>query len=180
MSLKSNFELMARYNRRINQQFYEATSQLSHEELTADRGAFFKSILGTFNHILIGDTIWLQRFAAHPAAFSSLESVRDMNSPNSLDTLLFPEFGKLKVAREEMDAVIDSFVNELTEQVIATDLHYQSTSGDAYTKPLGFLIQHFFNHQTHHRGQITTLLSQAGIDPGVTDLLMSIPDTGAV
>ncbi len=176
MSASSNFELMAKYNRHINQQFYDAASQLSDEELSADRGAFFKSILATFNHILVGDTIWLQRFAMHPAAFLSLESIRDTKTPDSLNAILYPEIGQLKVAREEMDAVIENFINELSEHDLASPLRYQSTNGKTHTKRLGFLIQHFFNHQTHHRGQITTLLSQAGVDPGVTDLLMTIPE----
>lgn len=176
MSLKSNFELMADYNQRMNRSFYLAASKLSADELSKDRGAFFGSIIGTLNHILVGDTIWLKRFADHPSKLKTLDYVRALNKPKALDAILHPEFKKLESVRIKMDEVIQDFAHELTDEVLASNLSYSNTKGESFNKNFGHLIQHFFNHQTHHRGQVSTLLSQANIDVGVTDLLISIPN----
>lgn len=176
MSLKSNFELMADYNQWMNQSLYQSVSSLSVAELNEDRGAFFGSIMATLNHILVGDTIWLKRFASHPSSLASLEYVRELKKPLSLDTVLYVEFDVLLDARIRMDAVILEFASELTEDALLLPLTYVSSKGDEFTKNFGYLVQHFFNHQTHHRGQVTTLLSQAGVDIGATDLLIKIPD----
>jgi len=176
MSLKSNFELMADYNQWMNQSLYSAASSLSVAELNKNRGAFFGSIMATLNHILVGDTIWLKRFACHPSNLVSLEYVRELDPPSSLDAILHTELTSLLTVRKKMDALIIEFSNELTEEVLVSSFTYANTKGDLYTKNFGQLIQHFFNHQTHHRGQVSTLLSQAGVDIGMTDLLVKIPD----
>lgn len=175
MSLRVNFELMATYNRWINEQVYKAARQLPNDVLVQDKGAFFNSILGTLNHIMVGDLIWLQRFAEHPSHFLSLDDIRLMTGPATLDTMLFNDIAKLQEARVKVDDCIYDFVIELTDTVLSSSLDYYNTQGEAQSRPLAQLIQHFFNHQTHHRGQVTTLLSQSGIDVGVTDLLACIP-----
>ena len=178
MSLKSNFKLMADYNQWINERVYRAASQLSADELSKDRGAFFGSIIGTLNHILVGDTIWLQRFAEHPAHFKALDYVRILDKPIALDSIMYAEFKDLESARATMDRVIKDFCDELSDEVLSTHLSYHNTKGDRFRKNFGHLVQHFFNHQTHHRGQVSTLLNQAGMNIGVTDLLVSIPGEG--
>ena len=174
--LKSNVELMASYNQWMNEKMYQAASQLSAGQLAEDRGAFFSSIIGTLNHILVGDTLWLQRFAEHSVKFVSLDSVRQLEAPRSLDAMLYQDFDGLWKARIAMDAVIVAFAKELTEEVLADSLTYCDTKGNPYTKRLAYLVQHLFNHQTHHRGQVSTMLSQAGADVGVTDLLFQVPE----
>lgn len=176
MSLKSNFELLANYNQWMNKSIYGAASKLSASELVENRGAFFSSIIGTLNHILVGDTIWLKRFANHPAQFKALEYVRDLQPPQALNVVLYTEFERLLNARTKMDIIILEFTHELTDDVLLSSLPYSNTKGEPFTQTLGYLVQHFFNHQTHHRGQVSTLLSQAGIDVGITDLLVSIPN----
>lgn len=176
MSLASNFGLMADYNQWMNQRIYEAASRLGPSELNENRGAFFGSITATLNHILAGDTIWLKRMAAHPSRFEVLDYVRDLSMPESLDSILYAEFEELSIAREIMDAVIVEFSDELSDEILSSPLSYNNMKGDTFSKSLGHLLQHFFNHQTHHRGQVTTLLNQAGVDMGETDLLYRIPD----
>ena len=176
MSLTDHFQLMAHYNQWMNGNLYQAAATLSEAELHENRGAFFGSVLGTLNHILVGDTLWLQRFAEHPSGFSALDGVRQMLPPASLNTVLHEDFASLTVARLSMDETISAFCNELDDQTLESSLVYHNTRGDRFDRKLGFLVQHFFNHQTHHRGQVTTLLSQAGADVGVTDLLMCIPN----
>ena len=174
--MKSYFELMASYNQCMNKSIYEAAAKLSARELAKNRDAFFGSIMGTLNHLLVGDVIWLQRFGSHKADLHSLEYLRAMKAPKSLDAVLFNDMGALAETRTIIDKVIVEFTSELTDQIIASVLEYRNTKGDLYKKNFGYLIQHFFNHQTHHRGQMSTLLCQAGVDIGVTDLLAMISD----
>jgi len=175
MSLKSSFELMASYNLRMNENTYEAASILSANELERDRGAFFGSIIGTLNHILVGDTIWLKRFSCHPIIFPSLDYVRAIEMPVSLDDILYGQFSALAQARSEIDEVIVQLASELTDEATSSSLAYKNTKGEPFVSNFGYLLQHFFNHQTHHRGQLSTLLFQSGVDVGVTDLLVCIP-----
>lgn len=176
MSLKYNFVLMAEYNQGMNRNIYDAASKLSLSELTENHGAFFGSIINTLNHLLVGDTIWLQRFAGHEEHFLTLDYVRALQVPASLDTVLYSDFTTLKESREKMDDVIRLFVAELTDAVISQPISYKNTKGSVFNKNFGHILQHFFNHQTHHRGQVSTLLYQQGIDVGVTDLLVNIPN----
>ncbi|WP_432473005.1 DinB family protein [Amphritea sp. HPY] len=174
--MKAHFELLAGYNQSMNEQLYHAASMLDAEQLGEDRGAFFGSVSGTLNHLLVGDIIWLKRFAEHPVGFASLEPVLTFPSPAALSEILFSDFTELHRVRMVLDTIIQSFALEAREEDYAVALAYNNTKGKAFVKPFGFLVQHLFNHQTHHRGQISTLLSQSGVDPGVTDLLMLIPD----
>ncbi|GAA6186932.1 DinB family protein [Aliiglaciecola sp. NS0011-25] len=167
---------MAEYNKWMNESIYSAASRLSRDSLSENRGAFFGSIIGTLNHILVADVIWLKRFASHPANFSSLNCLAITPLPEKLDSILFSDFEKLKNERNRLDGVILEFVNQLSDEHLDNDLPYQNTKGVPYTKSFSLLMQHFFNHQTHHRGQISTMLSQSGIDLGVTDLLVKIPN----
>ena len=160
----------------MNAKLYAAVGRLSDAELSADRGAFFGSILGTLNHMAVADTIWLKRFATHPGGHLPLEPIRLLPAPASLDRLLFADLQSLLERRNCLDSAITAWARSLTEADLDHVLHYTSMKGVAADKNFFGLIMHFFNHQTHHRGQATTLLSQLGIDVGVTDLLELIPN----
>ncbi|WP_163134179.1 DinB family protein [Agarivorans sp. Alg241-V36] len=174
--MSTAFTLMAQYNQVMNQQLYACATQLSEQELKQDRQAFFGSIFATLNHILVGDTLWLQRFARLAGGFNCLQSVSALTRPKALDEILYQDLASLKVARFKMDEVIIRFAEELTSSHLQQALSYKNSKGEAQNKPFELLVLHFFNHQTHHRGQISTLLNQCGIDLGVTDLLLQIPD----
>ena len=172
--LKENFELLANYNQWMNRKLYDVALELGYVALTKDEGAFFGSIRGTLNHILVGDILWLKRFADHPVQLISLEPLRTMEKPNSLSSLLHENIQALNLARVSLDKVIIQFCKELNDELLSTELNFKDMQENAYQAQFGKLIQHFFNHQTHHRGQITTLFSQRGIDIGSTDLLKCI------
>ena len=174
MNLNDHVRLMASYNGWMNAKLYEAAGTLSAEALTLDRKAFFGSLIGTLNHIVVGDTLWLKRFALHPANYSELEPILHLPSPTSLDQVLFVDFGELSRQRKMLDAVIASWANCVTDADLNQVLQYTNTKGVVSAKRFFSLVMHFFNHQTHHRGQATTLLTQAGVDIGVTDLLALI------
>ena len=176
MSVRDHVVLMAAYNKWMNVRLYAAAGRLSAQELLADRKAFFGSITGTLNHIVVGDTIWLKRFAAHPANHVALDPVRQLQAPSSLDQVLFADFVSLANHRKMLDHVIRQWAESLTEQDFGHVLRYANTKGVVSNRRFSRLVMHFFNHQTHHRGQATTLLFQAGQDVGVTDLLAVIPD----
>lgn len=169
--------LLAQYNQRMNQQVFDAAGRLDEAQLMADKGAFFGSILGTLNHIAVGDLIWLHRFADHPASFSALSDLSEFPRPSSLRQLLAPGLAGLQVYRTRLDGLIQRWVAELTVEHLSRNLQYSNMAGVASSKNFGALVQHFFNHQTHHRGQVSTLLFQAGVDVGVTDFLAVIPNS---
>lgn len=171
-----HFASMAAYNQWMNEKMYEAAVKLPTGQFEAERGAFFGSLAGTLNHLLLGDTIWLQRFAAHPVRFESLDAVRALPAPTALAQDLAPPLERQLEQRRMLDAAITSWVGELRDEHLDQTLHYRRLNGERYAKRFGSVISHFFNHQTHHRGQASTLLFQAGLDIGSTDLLVLIPE----
>ncbi len=166
--------LMAHYNQWMNRKVYDAAGTLTDEELALDRKAFFGSILGTLNHLMLGDTVWLKRFAEHPADFSALVPLRTIATPADLKQLAFANLGELSAHRTWLDQLIVDWANSLHESHLDQRLRYHNMRGVGAEKPFFGLLVHFFNHQTHHRGQVTTLLTQAGVDVGTTDLLALI------
>ncbi|OAJ70222.1 diguanylate cyclase [Methylobacillus sp. MM3] len=169
--------LLAAYNAWMNTKVFEAASRLPHEEVVQDRGAFFGSILGTLNHIAVADTIWLRRFSILSAEQAALKPLDDMPIPTALNTVLFSELAGLIAYRKRLDGMINAWAATLTDADLSRELRYASLKGIASNKRLGAALMHFFNHQTHHRGQATTLLHQAGQDVGITDLIALISDT---
>ena len=168
---------MARYNRWMNRKLFAKVSELPADAIAEDRDAFFGSILGTLNHILIADLFWLHRFATSPACREALaHPLTEYPTPATLRDILFDDFAELTETRRSLDGLILDFSETWSDELLAQPIHYRNMAGEKQERPLGQLLQHFFNHQTHHRGQATTLLFQAGIDPGPTDLLVMMMD----
>lgn len=176
MSLSSHVRLMAHYNQWMNCRLYEACQSLSHEQLTADQGAFFGSILGTLNHLVVADTVWLKRFAMAADASPVLAPMQNCPMPTALNSLLYPDFDALRQRREELDQLLLQLAETLDDVALQRGLAYRNFAGLPFEKSFFSLLMHLFNHQTHHRGQATTLLSQAGVDMGVTDLVAMTPE----
>ena len=175
MDMLKHIRLMAQYNQWMNANLYETAAKLSPEELGKDRGAFFASILGTLNHIMVGDIIWLKRLGTHPAGHRCLESVRQRDRPDTLNQIRYADLAALSRARKDLDAIIIIWTDEMTATDLDHVLEYRNMKGVPARKLFGTLVLNLFNHQTHHRGQATTLLFQAGLDVGPTDLLGLIP-----
>ncbi len=166
---------MAEYNRWMNARLFDAAARLAEPQLFEDRGAFFGSLFDTLNHIAVADTIWLHRFAQHPDLAAIKERMGGFPIPASLRQRLARSLAELREYRMKVDEVIDAFAGQVTEEQLASTLRYANLAGQAQARSFGAVVQHFFNHQTHHRGQATTLLFQAGVDIGVTDLFAIIP-----
>ena len=167
---------LAEYNKLMNHRLYEAASRLSEDELKNDRGAFFKSVLGTLNHILVGDIVWLKRFSKHPSSQKSLSYISNLDKPKSLDAILYEDLKSLRIEREKIDNMIIKWIGALSTRDIKDYISYKNMVGLDFEKTFASLINHLFLHQVHHRGQVTTLLSQSGLDFGDTDLIEIIPE----
>lgn len=162
---------MADYNRWMNRRLFGFAAELPHESLVADRGAYFGSILGTLNHLAVGDSLWLRRFAASGEWARLSEALGWLPNPATLREPLARDLQSLDALRGQIDTLIVAWSEELIFSDLNRMLRYQDTEGEAREQQVGPLLSHFFNHQTHHRGQVSVLLNQAGIDPGVTDLV---------
>ena len=172
---KAHLELMARYNQVMNARLVAVVEPLPDEELTAARGAFFGSLLGTMNHLVVADLMWLNRVRPQPYG-AVLAPLDDLPRPTELNALLYPTLDAYRSVRVQLDGLLVDFIANLSDDNVASPLSYRNAKGLPFTKTLGLVLSHLFNHQTHHRGQITTLLSQMGIDIGVTDLAPLVPD----
>jgi uncharacterized damage-inducible protein DinB len=174
----NHIRLLTNYNARFNRQVYDAAARLDDSQFHEDRGAFFKSVCGTLNHILVGDILWFTRFYHNFKAYPVLAPVQNFPRPESLDHVPFPEFADLRSAREKMDGMISQWAHhDLSEEDLTRDLQYTNTKGVASSRNFAETIMHVFNHHTHHRGQASTLLLQLGQDVGATDFLLDIPES---
>jgi uncharacterized damage-inducible protein DinB len=161
----------ARYNTWMNRRLYAACGKLDDEERRRDRGAFFGSIHGTLNHLLLADRTWMARFTGDVDRFASRDAGGTPIAVRSLRQELYGDFAQLTRERAATDAEIEAWIAGVEDAQLAEPFRYRNMAGAAQEHVLWWAVAHFFNHQTHHRGQITTLLHQAGIDPGVTDLV---------
>jgi len=175
MSLLSNLQLLSQYNQWMNQKHYQTAQKLGNKVIQQNQGAFFDSILNTLNHIYIADIIWLRRFSQHPHKYLSLNQLPELPNYQALGQIVANEIETLATLRQELDQTIILWCQEIESPDLEQQLSYSDTKGNPHTKNFGQLIQHFFNHQTHHRGQVSTLMYQQGVDIGVTDLLKFIP-----
>lgn len=176
MQLKNHICLMAEYNLSMNQKLYAVAEKLSPAQLYENSGAFFGSVFCTMNHIAVGDIIWLKRFSSALHSNTALAAVRDLPSPEALDSILCESLYELKIRRCLLDNTFSNLAASISEAELSASVSYKNMKGDVFSKNLFSLLMHVFNHQTHHRGQVTTLLSQFGLDYGVTDLVVLIPN----
>jgi uncharacterized damage-inducible protein DinB len=165
--MKDQFAMLASYNTWVNRRLYDAVSVLPDADYRADLGAFFSSLHGTLNHLLLGDRIWLQRFTGTGEV------------PAGLDAILFDGFAALRKARIVEDARIERYIADLTPEALCGTLRYRTTRQPAEIEQrLAPLLLHFFNHQTHHRGQAHGLLTRLTGEAPSFDLLIFQRQTG--
>jgi len=152
-------QLLARYNHWMNERLYAVVSEFSEEERTRDHGAFFGSMHRTLNHILWGDRVWLARFTdqTYPVAAFGAD--------------MYADFAELTRERAATDTAILDWTGHVSPAWLAGTLEYRSAS-DGRNRHLAKWVAatHLFQHATHHRGQLATLIKQAGRDTGITDL----------
>jgi uncharacterized damage-inducible protein DinB len=157
---------MAAYNAEMNRRLFEAAANLSDAERRAPRGAFWGSIHGTLSHILWGDRQWTSRFDGWPKPMTPIRESAGM----------IEDFAELAASREEADAGIARWADKVDEAWLCEDMVWFSGAANREVRaPKRLLATHFFNHQTHHRGQAHALLTAAGQATGDTDLFLLVP-----
>jgi uncharacterized damage-inducible protein DinB len=156
----SHFKMFAAYNSWANARLYEAASLLSDTEYRTSTGAFFGSLHATLNHILVADRLWMKRFTGTGVA------------PSSLDAILYGEFETLAAARQNEDQRIIDWIDTLDEAKLTGYFTYVPvTNPNPVTQRLAPALAHFFNHQTHHRGQAHSTLTALGKPSLALDLI---------
>jgi len=158
MDLIDHFRMLARYNRISNERLFEACARLDETELRKSRKGSFGSLHALLNHILFGDRIWMARFAGN-----------GQQTP-PLNTVLFEDFSALRRARAEQDASIEAFFAGTGDDFLRRSIAYINNQGREYVEQAPVAAAHFFNHQTHHRGQAHVMLSQTPAPPPSLDL----------
>jgi uncharacterized damage-inducible protein DinB len=157
--MQSQFAALARYNAWANRRLYDACARLSEAAYFEDRRAFFGSIHRTLDHVLLADRLWFGRVAGIASGITT---------PNQV---LYDSRSELRAAREEEDARIIELVDGIDPARLDRDLHYVTMEGEKRRMRLSLVLTDVFNHQTHHRGQIHVLLTQAGVDAPALDLI---------
>jgi uncharacterized damage-inducible protein DinB len=161
ISIKTHFLMMARYNAWANAGLFRAAGALSDELYRQDVGAYFKSLHGTLNHLLVADRIWMHRLTGSG------------HHPDKLNAILFDDRSSLRAARVEEDSRILHFVQGKAEAEFEEVLEYRTLNGAPQRQPQREILAHLFNHQTHHRGQAHAILTAVGVkEPEPLDLLI--------
>lgn len=165
--MSDRLPVLARYNAWANHKLYHAAEGLPDHQYRADRGAFFKSLHGTLNHLLVSDRMWMARFAGRPPL------------PARLDAIVFDDFDALRTARGEEDTRIITYVDGLDARALAGTFSFQAQSMPGrYVQELGPALDHLFNHQTHHRGQAHAILTGLGAEAPGLDLALFYAEVG--
>lgn len=160
------FRKLARYNQWANRRLYAACAALPEAEYMKPRAAFFGSLHGTLNHLLVADRLWMGRITGHDPGI------------RSLDQVLYGDFAGLRVAREAEDAKIINMIDAMDEPTLNTTLRYRAlVDGAISSMPMRMVLAHLFNHATHHRGQAHGLLSQTAVPPPPLDLTFFLRET---
>ena len=167
MTTPAYFQTLARYNQWANERLYAACAELADADYRAPRQAFFGSIHGTLNHLLVADRIWMGRLEGPDSGLRQLNQI------------LYEDFQELRAAREAEDRRIVRFMDGLGQETLDGVLTYTTTTGAPMETPWVWTLAHLFNHQTHHRGQAHGLLSQTPVAPPPLDLLIYLRQPAA-
>jgi uncharacterized damage-inducible protein DinB len=157
---------MAAYNAEMNRRIYAAAERVPDVARRLERGAFWGSLHGTLCHLLWGDQMWMSRFDGweKPAVIQKDSAT------------LIEDFDELRHLRVEADGKIVAWAARVDDTWLAEEQVWFSASVQRELRqPRGLLVTHFFNHQTHHRGQAHALITACGEQTGDTDLFLLVP-----
>jgi uncharacterized damage-inducible protein DinB len=154
----------------MNAQLMDCCLDLPVDILEKETNSFFSNIISYWNHILFGDLILLGRLASNEIGKLQLNDFAALPSPKSPQDTYHSHLPELATLRQQVDELIYYYCDNLTEEECEKFITYTTTEGDSITKAVADVTQHIFNHQTHHRGQLTCILSQFGVDYGCADL----------
>jgi uncharacterized damage-inducible protein DinB len=163
--MKAIVQALAKYNASVNQSVLELLEPLNKEQIMMETKAYYPSLFETVLHILIGDIHWLRRYKDTFKENKALSNTPLISlEEKSLRKEFESDYTKLFQYRKEMDDVIIQFVNELDESHFHSVIKYKNYRGEDIEKEAWKTLLHWFNHQTHHRGQLSVLLDMVGVD----------------
>jgi len=161
--MKNLFRFLAEYNRQTNLELLTILEQQDPALLHKQTGVYFKSILGTLSHILLADIAWLGRISSNDDKLRTAVGVLPVAVPPEVVDKTWQDLAVYRRARQDVDNSFARLIDAVPEGRVEGTFLYENSKGQAQAKPLWVLLLHLFNHQTHHRGQVATLLDQAGI-----------------
>jgi uncharacterized damage-inducible protein DinB len=173
--MKFVFQALARYNRGVNRSIIELIEPLSEEKIMTKTKAFFPSIFETLLHLFFSDLFWLKRFRevfveSNALSVSKLVTLDGKNLRKKFEG----DYTKLFQRRKQADEVIIQFIEEIDERSLKSVITYKNFKGDEMEEALWKILLHWFNHQTHHRGQISVLLDMIGVNNDYSSILTRI------
>jgi uncharacterized damage-inducible protein DinB len=170
MGLVQNFRMMSLYNQRMNKQLMHCCLSLSSDMLEKETHSFFSNVISYWNHLLFGDLILMGRLAQNEVGKLTPGDFSSFPYPKSPRDIYFDKLTDLIIVREQVDTLLVEYCNNLTTEESASFITYKTTEGNEVNKAVSDVTQHLFNHQTHHRGQLSCVLSQFGVNYGCMDL----------
>lgn len=173
---RATFVMLARYNQLMNARLLRSSAALSAERLSRDTGGFFGSIIAHWNHIMFADLIMFRRIADNRLGAEYLRELATFPPSVAPTDIYYRELDRFTWRRNDLDRTILDWTRAVATPAFDATLSFVSTEGNTVRIVAGDLLQHIFMHQIHHRGQITCLLSQNGVDYGSTDLPVLIPE----
>jgi len=162
--MKTLFQAFARYNGSVNQSILELVEPLKKEQVMMKTKAYYPSIFETLLHNFIADLNWLKRYRDAFKENKGLDSNLISMDDKSLRKEFESDYKKFFQYRRQMDDVIIQFVNALDESKLDSVIKYKNYKGEVIEKEIWKTLLHLFNHQTHHRGQVSVLLDMVGVD----------------
>lgn len=170
--MKELFQLLSKYNAQTNAEMIGVLEKLSPEQLSKDVHAFYGSILGLLNHILVSDVFGIKRFRKqYPEMVEQINPKLPVFKMEGWKEIVWPSLAVLKPIRTAMDEAIQQACDLLTEKQYASILQYKNWDGKEMQKPAWLVLLHMFNHQTHNRGQIAVILDQMAVDNDYSGIL---------
>ena len=173
---RANFVMLALHNQRMNARLLRSSATLSEERLNLDTGGFFGSIIAHWNHIMFADLIMFGRIADNRLGADYLQELATFPQPVAPTDIYYPELESFTRRRADLDRIILDWIRNVAAPAFDATLSFVSTEGNTVRIVACDLLQHIFMHAIHHRGQITCLLSQSGVDYGSTDLPVIVPE----
>jgi uncharacterized damage-inducible protein DinB len=169
--MKELFQLLSKYNAQTNAEMVGILEKVPAEQVTKDVGSFYGSILGLLNHMLVADVLWLKRFCKQFPALEVIKPKLPAFHMEGWKDIIWPSFAALKPVRSNVDEAIKQAFDLLSEKDYGSVMEYKGWDGKNMKKTSWLVFLHFFNHQTHNRGQIAVLLDQMAVDNDYSNIL---------
>ncbi len=169
--MKELLQLMAAYNQKVDGELFDLIEEADPSLLTAESGSYFGDLLGILNHILVSDLQWFNAYRDSNLDLPVLDSpVLEFQHPGWAQNL-YHDLPSLRDHQERMDALFVEFIDTTPAALFEGEIQVTRSNGKRYTFPFGKLVLHLLNHHTHHRGAISQILDQNGVENDYSNLM---------